>query len=105
MATLLRACLKPGPEPPGPALALAQRPTHVLDRRMSIGLGWLILKRRDEPPVIWHNGATWGFASVAGFCPQRSRAVVVLANTKRPVDRIGLQLLDQPPAAGDSAGR
>lgn len=105
MATLLAACLAPSSEPPGPALAFAQRPAHVLDRRMSVGLGWLILKRKGRPPVIWHNGATWGFSSVAGFCPANGRAAVVLANTKRPVDRIGLELLDQPEPAGDSAAR
>jgi hypothetical protein len=44
--------------------------------------------------VVWHNGGTWGFRSFVGFTPDRDRAVVVLANTARSVDRIGWRLLD-----------
>lgn len=94
MAAFLAACLAPGPERPGPALALAQRPAHRAGRRMSVGLGWMILTSRGKPPVVWHNGGTWGFRSFAGFCPERGRAAVVLANTARSVDRLGMRLLD-----------
>jgi serine-type D-Ala-D-Ala carboxypeptidase/endopeptidase len=94
MASFLRACLSPGPDLPGPALALAQRPAHRVNRRMSIGLGWLIMAPRGKSPLVWHNGGTWGFRSIAGFSPERDRAVVVLANTARSVDRLGWRLLD-----------
>ena len=95
MAAWLQACLAPGPDPPGPALALAQRPAHRVNRRMSIGLGWLIVRPpRGKSPVVWHNGGTWGFRSFAGFSPERGRAAVVLANTSRSVDRLGWRLLD-----------
>lgn len=94
MAAFLSACLSPGEDPPGPALALAQRPMHRVNRRISIGLGWLIVTARGKPPVIWHNGGTWGFRSFAGFSPERRRSVVVLSNTARSVDRLGWRLLD-----------
>lgn len=103
MATFLAACLAPGEQAPGPALALAQRPAYTLGSRMSIGLGWMIMTRREGPPVVWHNGGTWGFACVAGFCPANGHAAVVLANTMRPVDRIGRKLLDRPERAGGEA--
>jgi CubicO group peptidase (beta-lactamase class C family) len=94
MSLFLGACLSPGPKPPGPALALAQRPVHRINRRASIGLGWLIVRRRGKSPVAFHNGRTWGFASFAGFSPERRRGVVVLSNTARSADRLGWQLLE-----------
>jgi CubicO group peptidase (beta-lactamase class C family) len=93
LSAFLRACLAPGPDPPGPALALAQRPMHRLNRRLSIGFGWLIVTPRRKSRAVWHNGGTWGFRSFAGFSPERGRAVVVLANTARSVDRLGWRLL------------
>ena len=47
-----------------------------------------------EGPEVFHNGGTWGFASFAGFSPERDRAAVVLANTARSVDRLGWRLLE-----------
>jgi len=37
----------------------------------------------------------WGFRSFAGLTPSRDRAVVVLSNTARSVDRLGWHLLDE----------
>jgi len=95
LAAFLRACLSPGPDPPGPALALAQRPVHRVNRRLSIGFGWLIVTPPGKSPVVWHNGGTWGFGSFAAFSPERARAVAVLSNTARSVDRLGWRLLDE----------
>ena len=94
MSSLLRACLSPGSEPPGPALALAQRPAHRVSRRMCVGLGCVIMAPRGKAPLIWHNGGTWGYRSFAGFSPETDRAAVVLANTARGVDRLGWRLID-----------
>jgi serine-type D-Ala-D-Ala carboxypeptidase/endopeptidase len=95
LSAFLSACICPGPEPPGPALALAQRPAHRVNRRLSIGLGWLIVTPPRKRPLVWHNGGTWGFRSFAGFSPERDRGVVVLSNTARSVDRLGWRLLDE----------
>ena len=78
---------------PSPAMALAQSPQAEMGRRMHIGLGWLILRPRHKPPVIWHNGGTWGFRSFAGLVPEHGRAAVVLRNAFRGVDRQGFELL------------
>ncbi len=96
MTTFLAACLAPGPDPPGPALALARQRMLRLDGGLSIGLGWLIVAPRGQATRVWHNGGTWGFRSFAGFGPDRRRGAVVLSDTSRSVDRLGLSLLDGP---------
>jgi CubicO group peptidase (beta-lactamase class C family) len=90
----LTACVAPPADPPGPALALAARPHARINGRMAIGLCWVVSTPRGRPPVVWHNGGTWGFRSWAGFCAERETAAVVLANTARGVDRLGFALLD-----------
>ena len=99
----LRACLHPSPgEPLAAALALAQQPRADINRHLSVGLGWLILRRGDDRPVVWHNGGTWGFRSFAAFVPSRHLAVVVLSNAARSVDRLGFTLVEG--LGGDAAG-
>jgi D-alanyl-D-alanine-carboxypeptidase/D-alanyl-D-alanine-endopeptidase len=48
---------------------------------------------RPVKPILWHNGGTGGFASFAGFAPERRAAVVVLANSRREPEAAGLRLL------------
>jgi len=55
-------------------------------------------RARRRPRMIWHNGGTWGFRSFAGFVPARGVAVVVLANTARGVDRLGVQVTERAAA-------
>ena len=45
-------------------------------------------------PVVWHDGGTGGFRSVAGFVEETETAVVVLSSSARNVDRIGLDILE-----------
>ncbi len=94
MLRFLAACLQPPAEPPGPALALAQRPHARISRRLEIGLCWLITDRPRHPRIVWHSGGTWGFRSFAGFDPKRRTAAVVLSNTTLGVERLGFELLE-----------
>jgi D-alanyl-D-alanine-carboxypeptidase/D-alanyl-D-alanine-endopeptidase len=94
MLRLLQASLEPPEDGIGPALAAAAAPRRRLARGASIGLGWLVVERRKKPPVVWHNGGTWGFRSFAGFVPQTGAAAVVLTNTFKGVERLGYELLD-----------
>lgn len=73
-----------------------------MGRGMQVGLGWLIV-RSPEPagPLLWHNGGTNGFRSFVGVARDRGIAVIVLSNTARSVDRLGLRLLK---ALSSSAG-
>lgn len=78
-----------------PALALAAQPRFDINKRLAIGLGWMALRRKGTPPLIWHGGGTWGFRSFAGFGPQTGVAAAILANTTRSVDRLGMKLIDE----------
>ena len=90
----LEAQLGGAPEP----LAEAIRTTHEPRARFGafeVGLGWLMLPVRGQPyKVLWHDGGTGGFRSVAGFVAEVGTAVVVLANSSRAVDNLGLKLLE-----------
>lgn len=88
----LAACLQPPPGALGEALTLAQQPQAKLAGRIQVALCWLVLSTPEGGRVVWHNGGTWGFRSFAGFAPDHSSAAVVLSNTARSVDRIGLGL-------------
>jgi serine-type D-Ala-D-Ala carboxypeptidase/endopeptidase len=94
--SFLQACLAPPTSIAGDALALTQQRRVRVNRRLSIGLGWLILHRRGRPPVIWHAGGTWGFRSFAALVPDEALAVVVLSNSARSVNALGFKLVDQP---------
>ena len=59
----------------------------------SIGLGWL-LSPVGTDQMIWHDGATGGWRSYAGFLKKRGLGVVVLSNSDFGVDDIGAHLLD-----------
>jgi serine-type D-Ala-D-Ala carboxypeptidase/endopeptidase len=84
-------------DPPESPLGAAVRLTHAERARrgrLGVGLGWLRLAlRRGGDDIVWHNGGTGGFRSFAGFVPGRGAAVVVLANSARSVDAIGMRVL------------
>ena len=61
---------------------------------LAVGLGWMMLPVPGQPgPVVWHDGGTGGFRSVAGFVEEAETAVVVLSSSSRRVDRLGLEIL------------
>jgi CubicO group peptidase (beta-lactamase class C family) len=74
-----------------------RRPTGSPD--LEIALGWHIYSRYGTE-IVWHNGATYGFASFIGFNPAAGTAVVVLSNAftlaagNTGVDDIGMHLLN-----------
>jgi len=72
---------------------LTQKVNRQIDDKLSIGLAWHMLQK-DDRTIIWHNGATNGFASFVGFDPESNQGVVVLTNSLNTVDDIGVWLLD-----------
>jgi hypothetical protein len=42
---------------------------------------------------VWHNGRTGGYASFVGFTREAEAAVVVLANSAKSVDALGVDVL------------
>lgn len=96
MLRFLAACLHPPAGSLGAALGLAQQPQAQIRRGLRIGLCWILLDRPRRPRVVWHNGGTWGFRAFAGLSLDLGRATVVMSNTARSVDRIGLQMVTSP---------
>ena len=72
---------------------LTQTANHEINEILSIGLGWHIIQT-DERNIVWHNGATNGFASFVGFDSDSKEGVVVLTNSQVLVDGIGLEILE-----------
>jgi Domain of unknown function (DUF3471)./Beta-lactamase. len=78
------------------ARALAHAHTAIRDTdqpTMRVGLAWLTVNPFGTP-VTWHNGGTGGYHSFIGFDPASNRGVVILANSSRSIDDIGLHMLE-----------
>jgi CubicO group peptidase (beta-lactamase class C family) len=91
---LLRANLEPARTLLAAQLERTQQPRLRMARHAEVGLGWLIAHPPwAAGPVLWHNGGTGGFRSFAALARETGTAVVVLSNTARSVDRLGLRLL------------
>lgn len=93
-----RAQLDPDSTPLGDAIRLTQEVHAGRDRRLRVGLGWMItpVGRPDSGwRMHWHNGGTGGARSFVGFVPDRGIAAVVLTNCARSVDALGIELLKQ----------
>ena len=93
MLTFLAAQLQPESTPLAQEIVLSQEERHR-GRRFGIALGWVLTGRRGDP-ILWHNGATGGFRSFAGFAPRRQAAVVLLANSRRGPEPAALRLLSR----------
>jgi CubicO group peptidase (beta-lactamase class C family) len=94
MLTFLEAFLGHKESPLAPAMKAmfeVRRPAGQAE----IGLGWII-NSADGKEVVWHNGATTGFRSFAGYDPKERIGVVVLSNASTPsgVDDMGFHLLN-----------
>jgi D-alanyl-D-alanine-carboxypeptidase/D-alanyl-D-alanine-endopeptidase len=74
--------------------ALAIQPQRPLapDSDAKIGLAWL-LEQKQGQSYAWHSGQTGGYTSYAAFTTDGKRGVVVLTNTARTVDALGLSAL------------
>jgi CubicO group peptidase (beta-lactamase class C family) len=70
-----------------------------------IGLAWQTSDINGRE-ITWHNGATGGMRSLLALDRERQQAVVIMGNTSRDVDRVGLVLAasNGPVTAVDSPG-
>jgi CubicO group peptidase (beta-lactamase class C family) len=94
MLRFLEANLNPAGTPLAGPIERIQEPRHRKGRGMQVGLGWLLVRSPGPAgPLLWHNGGTNGFRSFAAVARDRGIAVVVLSNTARMVDRLGLRLV------------
>ena len=76
------------------AYAPTRAPRISINGTLSVGLAWHLLSVGPmTPKIVWHNGATGGYRSFAGYVPETRTAVVVLTNSMAEVDRLGVTLL------------
>jgi CubicO group peptidase (beta-lactamase class C family) len=57
-----------------------------------IGMGWMIADAED-PPFVWHNGATAGSHAFMAFSPKQKTGIVILANFQKASEGLGTELL------------
>jgi hypothetical protein len=88
LATATQAGAAPG--------AGAGTPRFTADDNERIGYAWFT-RRYGDREITWHNGGTGGFRSYVAFDRVSGQSVVVLGNTDRAVDWIGLRLLGVTP--------
>ncbi|MFK7908471.1 MAG: serine hydrolase domain-containing protein [Chitinophagales bacterium] len=66
-------------------------------KRVQMGLGWFIIEQgnpKKYPPIYTHSAKTNGFSSYVGFIPKTQTAVVVLSNSNKRVDQLGISILE-----------
>jgi CubicO group peptidase (beta-lactamase class C family) len=78
-----------GTDPVANAMRFAQTPQRAAGTQR-IGLAWMTRGAK----TIWHNGATYGYASFLGFSDDRARGIVILASAFAGIDDIGFHWLD-----------
>jgi CubicO group peptidase (beta-lactamase class C family) len=65
-------------------------------RNRRVMLGWQhqrLYRFKRGPRFVWHNGGTGGYRSFVGFVRETETAVVVLANSAKSVDSVGVEIL------------
>lgn len=95
LLVFLRAHVDPSASPLRGAVDMVLQTTSDAGSQRSLRMGWDVLEHPAGTSWWWHNGMTGGFASFVGFDPQRQVGVVVLANSSRSVDRLGMALLER----------
>lgn len=75
------------------AMQITHAPIFRVDLEMQVGLAWHV-RTRGEIQIIEHHGATGGYWGYIGFIQDEQRGVVILTNTYKDIDEIGLRLLE-----------
>lgn len=71
-------------------------PTASIDERLKVAKGWHVLETKDQPPIYWHNGGTYGFSTFCGFDKSNNKAVFVAINAfakNALADQAGISIL------------
>lgn len=63
------------------------------NNRFNAGMGWMIQPTGAKNTLVWHNGATFGYTSFAGFLREKDIYVVILNNQAAPVDKIAIDII------------
>jgi D-alanyl-D-alanine-carboxypeptidase/D-alanyl-D-alanine-endopeptidase len=76
------------------AMALTQQPRSVIWKNTKIGLIWNITYTNDDQ-IISHSGATGGYRTFIGFSKKTNKAIILLNNSGRQQDDLGIYYFDQ----------
>ena len=66
---------------------------ETFNNKQRVALSWFIKKTTPGTNLIWHNGATYGAGSFAGFIKEKNCGVVILANSSVSLDFIAIAIL------------
>ena len=76
------------------AIKRSHRELFKENARESYGMNWVRRKNDTiKQTVVWHNGGTGGYRSFIGFTEDGRFGVVILSNTSRSVDPLGVAIL------------
>src|SRR5699024_5749502 len=63
------------------------------DEFTNVSINWIHSQLSNDSTVIWHNGASGGYASFAGWDTDSGRGVVLLTDTANPIEGVGFEIL------------
>ena len=92
----IKANMKPI-APYGFLSSLLERKSRTDKKKIDVGLGWFIIDRGNSkkyPPIYTHSGKIGGFSTYVSFIEKTQTAVLVLSNSSRRVDDIGITILE-----------
>ena len=81
-------------------LLLTTEKTFEVDDKMSVGLGWHLIKSDSGKNWTWHNGGTGGYSSSLTMNTETKKAIIVLSNVSAMnpkmafIDKLCFELLD-----------
>ncbi|MET0134245.1 MAG: serine hydrolase domain-containing protein [Kibdelosporangium sp.] len=75
-----RAHLGEAPRSLKPALDLVQQARFTIAPGFQVGLGWHMTTLASGQEVVFHDGGTGGFSSIAGFSRAKNAGVAIIAN-------------------------
>lgn len=54
--------------------------TFSINKKMDVGLGWMIKNEENKDTICWHNGGTGGYRSCLAMNVSKKKGVVILSN-------------------------
>jgi CubicO group peptidase (beta-lactamase class C family) len=81
-------------------LQLTHQPTFKVNNKMSIGLGWHLVKGKKGKQLLWHNGGTGGYTSSMALDMENNNGIIILSNVSAfnpnmgNIDRLGFELIE-----------
>lgn len=106
MLKFLEANLRPPEWPVGQAIKDFHHELFRTNTKLAFGMNWIRSDgSRAGQTVIWHNGATDGFASFLRFTEDGNTGVLILSNVSESLDELGMNLLRELAGMSNQPGK